>query len=184
MERLTQAGKDLLNTDFVAASGTPVFRVSTPSRSTTHLARFVPTSGGGSGSGSGGLTTVPTVDIEWHRWSETIFRMEDREEELEEYLPKEDGLTGRKRRFTARSGRSYLWNTIGNACVLSLPDGREVGHYQERSTSIFRFGRARPAFLELATDVLDDFDEIAMTFVYMRRKQEHRLLAIDAEAGV
>ena len=242
--RFTQTQKDLLNTDFVDARGTFIVGTRTPERDITEILR--PTrSAGQTANNCEPEAGVPEVvaGIVWHRWSETMFCVGEHEFELEEFLPKEGGETGRcarpqlhrlnvapphsfvffvqtahfagrvlmnvlswvrKRRFVAETGRVYVWNTIGSMCLVSnywntthttivwnidgrgqlTQDDRQVGRYRERSSSFFGLGRTRPASLDLASDLLTDLTGIFLTFVYMRRKQEHRLLAIEQEAGV
>ncbi|KZV69263.1 hypothetical protein PENSPDRAFT_753467 [Peniophora sp. CONT] len=119
-----------------------------------------------------GPSNLATVNF--HNWSPDTIVMGGQELEAKAYLGKPSWLSSR-RVFTAANGTAYEWNpeAIGNTWTLSFLNGPEVGRSHSRSLGLIGPNK-HPPYLEFSDDprVLGSLDELVVTYVYLRIRQE------------
>ncbi|KAI0044127.1 hypothetical protein FA95DRAFT_301689 [Auriscalpium vulgare] len=187
----------LFNTVLRDTQGAPLFRIDTrkgPRKvSLTTVSRFVGgvdepsrevladgTSRNVTGDGASdtdillmGLQEEQVAQIEWHYWSQSIFRIRGETKEVKEYMPGK-GVLRRQRIFTASNGQKYKWQFGCNTCWLQLDDGKDTVVARFHRSSRGFVGKAHNAYLEVVQEIMPIIDEVIMTFIWVEKRREDR----------
>ncbi|KAI0321196.1 hypothetical protein OF83DRAFT_370069 [Amylostereum chailletii] len=151
---------DILNTDMLDSRNQPLYRISTSSSftssGTSTISRMVPNQ-------YGQLDPVVIAQVEWHSWSQPVFRFRGITIKADNYINSK-GFWTRTRSFTSASGKSYAWDNN----VLNAQGGYEVARYHNKSYGYV--GHAHPAYFQVSQEAVQDLDEIVMTLVYAQGK--------------
>ncbi|KAI0044128.1 hypothetical protein FA95DRAFT_1608806 [Auriscalpium vulgare] len=187
----------LFNTVLRDTQGTPLFRIDTrkgPRKvSLTNVSRFVGgvdepsremladgTSRNVTGDGASdtdillmGLQEEQVAQIEWHQWSQSIFRIRGQTKEVKEYMPHR-GVLRRQRIFTASNGQKYKWQLGYTTCWLQPDDGKDTVLARFHRSSLGIIGKKHRAYLEVTQEVIPIIDEVIMTFIWVETRREDR----------
>ncbi|KAH7104074.1 hypothetical protein BKA62DRAFT_695534 [Auriculariales sp. MPI-PUGE-AT-0066] len=146
----------------------------TPQASQTSMHSSAPSSGSGSGTGTG-LKVV--CEIEWHSTSGNVFRWPDGQPALKEsaYVDS-SGFFERKRKFKARSGRSYVWRDEG--ILQDAENGKDqLGEFTwELKKLRDKWDLQSPtatqwaAVLNVSQAAVQDLEEIVVVLAYQQAK--------------
>ncbi|KAI0044129.1 hypothetical protein FA95DRAFT_301981 [Auriscalpium vulgare] len=180
----------LLNTVLRDSQGAPLFRVDTQKGklSVTTVSRFVggvkesEVHGAGRERVTGdnvsdtdillmGLQEEPVAQIEWHYWSQSVFRIHGETREVKEYMPSK-GVFQTQRVFTAKNGRKYKWQIGSNSCKLEVDDGTKTVVARFHRSSLGIIGKKHRVYLEVTQEVMPIIDEVIMTFIWVEKRRE------------
>ncbi|VDC06091.1 unnamed protein product [Peniophora sp. CBMAI 1063] len=119
--------------------------------------------------GSVGSSTL--ASIHFHNWGSDGITLGGRRLKAKTYLTKPSWWS-KRRVFTSASGQTYEWDRNGKAWRLRLFNGPEVGRSHSRSLGML--GSKHPAYLEISDDprVLNDLDELVVSFIYVQIRRE------------
>ncbi|KAI0034584.1 hypothetical protein K488DRAFT_83879 [Vararia minispora EC-137] len=121
--------------------------------------------------GSPPASYVPLAAIRRHNWSpDTIEWSNGTTFDAVRWL-ETGGIFSSSRSFTATSQQRYKWRTDGSHWVLEKADGPQVAQSHNRSLGIFGKTRHNP-YLDISNDVAPDFDDIVVSYVYLKTRQE------------
>ncbi|KZV69271.1 hypothetical protein PENSPDRAFT_686502 [Peniophora sp. CONT] len=112
--------------------------------------------------------------MKFHDWSRDTITMDGQELDAKNYLTKPSWISSR-RVLTATNDTMYAWESAGDTWTLSLLDGAEVGRSHSRSLGLTGPDK-HPQYLEFSDDprVLKNLDELIVTYVYLRIRQERK----------
>ncbi|KZV69270.1 hypothetical protein PENSPDRAFT_753471 [Peniophora sp. CONT] len=123
-------------------------------------------------SGASGPSKLATLDF--HNWTSDMITLRGREMMAKDYIDK-PSWTSSRRVFSTANRDAFEWvpETFGNTWSLHLLNGPQVGRSHSRSLGLMG-PTQHPPYLEFSDDprVLSSLDELIVTYVYLRIKQE------------